>query len=497
MKEKRITNNMIINGIALGFSLSFFLASFIAAKYTGEWGQVFHNWLRLMTTPCPLVTDYLEIGGLASALLNAGTCGLFCWFMMILLKGSSHANTLAGYFLVVAHCFYGLNLLNMIPCFFAPVIYLSRKDLNLNDNLHVCMFCTSFGPFISEFLFRYTTATKFVFGEVHLNAEGIFLAAAFSIMLGFIVPAILPGAQAWHKGYNLYNGGLAFGLFGFLVYNFMYKTMSIPAPTRVEYTNPIYESFGHSYQLFANCFFILIFASCILTGFILNGKSFRGYRDLLKNTGYRCDFATLYGMPLCLINLGCVGLVFLGYLNIIMSYTEGAGFTGATIGVLLAALTFTAMGQHPKNIWPIMVGYQILYAVTVLFCQVHGRELGWSISTQGYINGVAFATGLCPIVGRYGIRAGIFAGFMCASMCTATSGLHGGLVLYNGGFTAGITALILVPILEHYIPKAREELRERIFSTDHMITIVENNHHLRDFNDMYHKNEKDWTDLYH
>ncbi len=497
MKEIKWTNNLIINGIAFGFSAAFLAASFLAARYTGQWGHVFENWYRIMTTPCPLVTDYLEIGGLASAFLNAGVCGMFCWLMMVLFKGSSRANTMAGYFLVVAHCFYGLNLLNMIPCFLAPIIYLSRKELNLNDNLHVCMFCTSFGPFISEFLFRYSNASEYVFGQVHITAEGVFLTVCFSILLGFIAPAILPGAQAWHKGYNLYNGGLAFGLFGFLVYNFMYKTMGIPAPERISYTNPVYESFGHSYQNFANLFFMILFGACILIGFFLNGKSFRGYRKLLKNTGYRTDFAALYGMPLCLINIGFVGFTFLAYLDLIMKFTKGAGFTGATIGVLLAALTFTAMGQHPKNIWPIMAGYQLLYIVTALFCQVCGREPGWSISTQGYINGVAFATGLCPIVGRYGNRAGVAAGFLCASMCTATSVLHGGLVLYNGGFTAGITALILIPILEHYIPNPREELKEQLFSMDHMISIVENNHHLQDFQEMYHQNSSDWSDPFH
>ena len=154
MKNKKLSNNTIINGIALGFSVAFFIASFIAAIYTRQWGHVFHNWYQIMTSPCPLVTDYLEIGGLASAFLNAGACGMVCFLFMVGLKGDSHPNTMAGFFLVVAHCFYGLNLLNMLPCFIAPFIYLQRKKLNYNDNLHICMFCTSFGPFVSEFLFR-------------------------------------------------------------------------------------------------------------------------------------------------------------------------------------------------------------------------------------------------------------------------------------------------------------------------------------------------------
>ena len=176
-------------------------------------------------------------------------------------------------------------------------------------------------------------------------------------------------------------------------------------------------------------------------------------------------------MPLCLINIGCYGFLFLLYIHLITHFTEGAGFTGPTIGVTVAALTFSAMGQHPRNVWPILAGYLLLYLVTLVLCRMDGREIAWTISTQGYINGVAFATGLCPIVGRYGIRAGLAAGFMCASMCTATSALHGGLVLYNGGVTAGTTALILLPILEHYIPSARERLKDQTIRMNDLIIV--------------------------
>ncbi len=474
MKGRSFSNSTVINGVALFFSSVFLISSFIAARYTGEWGEVFHNWCRIMVSPCPLVTDYFEIGGLASAMLNAGACGMGCFLFMVGLKGESKANTLAGFFLVIAHCFYGLNFLNMWPCFLAPFIYLRHKKLNFKSNLHVCMFATSFAPFISELLFRYFLQSKFRFGEMNLTGEGIISAALFAVLIGYIIPAILPGAHAWHKGYNLYNGGLAFGLFGFFVYDFMYNTMGIIPRGSLRISNSIYDLFDRSYHLYSNCFFITIFLLCIAVGYCLNGRSFRGYRRLLKDTGYQSDFAEKYGMPVCLINIGCLGLPFLIYLNLIITFTQGAGFTGPTIGVILAALTFAAMGQHPRNVWPIVAGYQLLYFVTLFFCSVQGRQIGWSISTQSYINGVAFATGLCPIVGRYGRRAGIVTGFMCASMCTATGALHGGLVLYNGGFTAGITALILLPILEHYVTSVREEIqRPRRRDPGDMIAVVE------------------------
>ncbi|MCI9558365.1 MAG: DUF1576 domain-containing protein [Lachnospiraceae bacterium] len=473
MEQNTSRNSQIINGTALGFSIVFLVSAFIAALYTKEWGSVFLNWYHIMITPCPLVTDYLEIGGLASAMLNAGACGMACFCFMHFLKGESRANTLAGYFLVVAHCFYGLNFLNMWPCFLAPFLYMRYKNLDFKSNLPVCMFATSFSPFISELLFRYTQRENYVFGILQLNISGILMTLLFSLMIGFVIPAILPGAHAWHKGYNLYNGGLAFGLFGFFLFNFLFGTMGISPHEPVTRFNQVYEAFHRSYRLYGNLFFLFIFAVCIAIGYKLNGGGFKGYDQLMKDTGHCSDFAEKYGMPLCLMNIGCHGALFLLYINLIIFFTEGVGFTGPTIGVVLASLTFTAMGQHPKNVWPILFGYQTLYFLTMFLCFTDGRDLSWTLSSQGYINGVAFATGLCPIVGRYGIRAGVAAGFLCASLCTATSALHGGFVLYNGGLSAGITALILLPILEHYQPKVREEIKSQANNLQAMIALVD------------------------
>ena len=51
----------------------------------------------------------------------------------------------------------------------------------------------------------------------------------------------------------------------------------------------------------------------------------------------------------------------------------------------------------------------------------------------------------------------MLAGFLSAVICTSTSAMHGGLVLYNGGFTAGLTALVLLPVLDFYGVKTKGE----------------------------------------
>lgn len=465
-------NSRIIDGTVLCFSLALLAAAAAGVLYTGTGGTLIQDFFRILTSPGPLITDYFGVGSLPATFLNAGLCGLVMWAFMAFLPGYSHVNTLAGFFLVISHAFYGLNFLNMWPCFLAPFLYLRLRRLNFNENLHICMFSTCFSPFVSELLFRYPLGDRWVPGVTPLTWKGILLMVCFILILSFVAPAILPGTKAWHKGYNLYNGGLAFGMLGFLLYNFMYRTLGVTSPAVPVFVNEVYEQFNRSYSTFAHVFFLLLFACCVAAGYLLNGRSFRGLSHLFTDTGYQSNFASKYGMPLCLINIGVYGTLFLMYVTLADVFTRGAGFTGPTFGVILASLTFTAMGQHPRNVWPIFVGYPLLHLVSLGFHHLVGGDVTWTISSQAYINSIAFATGLCPLVGRYGNLAGIAAGFLCASLCNATSALHGGLMLYNGGFTAGITTLILLPILEHYVRSPRDSMDQHIDLRD-MMTVNE------------------------
>ena len=472
MEYSERKNSMIIDGLTLCISLALLCASVVGSVYAGTRDTLPAEFLRILTSPGPLVTDYFGVGSMPATFLNAGLCGLTMWAFMTLLPGPSHANTLAGYFLVVAHAFYGLNFLNMWPCFLASFAYLGVRRLDFNENLHICMFTTCFSPFVSELLFRYTIGDAWLPGRVQLTVRGVLLTLCFTVFVALVAPAILPGTKAWHKGYNLYNGGLAFGMLGMFLYNFMYRTMGVRAPAVPVMTNPIYEQVNHSYSVFCHGFFLLLFAACVFAGFLLNGASFRGLSVLFTDTGYQSNFARKYGMPLCLINIGLCGTFFLLYLNLAIFFTNGAGFTGPTFGIVFAALTFTAMGQHPRNVWPIFLGFPLLSLVSWVFNAQLAGEASWTISTQAYLNSVAFATGLCPLVGHYGKGAGVAAGFLCAALCNATSALHGGLMLYNGGFTAGVATLILLPILEHYAPAPRGAMAEHIDLSD-MLTIKE------------------------
>ena len=443
-------SSWFIKTICFNFSICFFVASFAATVYLNLWGHVWKDFLKLMVLPGPLVTDYFMLGNIASAFLNAGICGMTFTLLMIVLKTECRPSYLAGYFLVVAHCFYGLNFLNMWPPVLGILLFTKIFKIGFRHNLDMAMFSTAFGPFISEMLFRYHVWDYYIAYEVQVSILGFIYVIIFSIFLGFAIPAMLPGALKLHKGFNLYNGGLAFGLLGLFIYAFMYKTMGIEPPHATPTPNVVYASHTNSYQIFSTWFFVIVFALFILWGWYLNGKSFKGYKELVKSTGHTADFFAEFGAPKVIMNIGFYGFMVFTYFLLVISFTDGAGFTGPTVGVILAALTFSSQGQHPANVWPIFVGYMVLSLFVTIMCSISGLDIPWTLSTQGYINGAAFATGLCPIAGRYGRRYGFIAGILAAILCTSTSSMHGGLMLYNGGLTTGITALIMVPCLEYY-----------------------------------------------
>ena len=443
-------SSWFIKSICFQFSFCFFAASFAATVYLDLWGHVWKDFWKLMVLPGPLITDYFMLGNIASAFLNAGMCGMAVTLLMIFLKAECRPSFLAGYFLVVAHCFYGLNFLNMWPPLLGILLFTKVFKVGFRHNLDMAMFATAFGPFISEMLFRYHVWNYYIAYEIQVSLLGFIYVIVFSIFLGFAIPAMLPGALKLHKGFNLYNGGLAFGLLGLFIYAFMYKTMGIEPPHASPTPNVVYAAHTNSYQNFSIRFFVIVFLLFILYGWFLNGKSFKGYKELLKSTGHTADFFAEYGAPKVMLNIGFYGLTVLAYFLLVINLTEGAGFTGPTVGVILAAMTFSSQGQHPANVWPVFLGYVVLSLFVILMSGVSGVDVPWTLSEQGYLNGAAFATGLCPIAGRYGKRYGVIAGILAAIICTSTSSMHGGLMLYNGGLTTGITALIMVPCLEYY-----------------------------------------------
>ena len=194
-----------------------------------------------------------------------------------------------------------------------------------------------------------------------------------------------------------------------------------------------------------NVFCFVVFGLCIVFA-LLMGCTPKDYWNLMKDSGHGVDYSQKYGTAATLMNVGVFGLFIVLYYNLV-----GATFNGVTFGCIFCMLATCCSGSHPRNIWPIMVGY---FGASLLFEQLfigtNGTAYAQAINAQSIVIGLCFAGGLSPIAGRYGWYFGILAGVLHFCLVTSVPLLHGGFCLYNGGFTAAFVCVVLVPFLERF-----------------------------------------------
>ena len=309
------------------------------------------------------------------------------------------------------------------------------------------MFATALCPLASELLLRYPNEA-----DVHgITAGSVVLTLIVCGGVGFLTPAMIGHSPSVHKGYDLYSAALPGGILGFFLAAMLYKTAGYTVPE-------IAAHLGDSRPEVVWTFCAVFFALCIAGGYWLNGKSFHGYGALLKDSGHKSDFVGKYGAGLAIMNVGVYGLMIVAYyiaVNALMGNALG-GFNGVTLGIVFCMVCFGAAGAHPGNVWPIMVGYVLSSFIAT---QVVGGP--FAVNAQAIMVGLCFASGLAPIAGAYGWWAGVIGGAMHYALVTSVPAIHGGFSLYNGGFTALVVAVILVPQLESFCKTREERLANR------------------------------------
>ena len=83
-----------------------------------------------------------------------------------------------------------------------------------------------------------------------------------------------------------------------------------------------------------------------------------------------------------------------------------------------------------------------------------------TIGNQSILIGLCYANGLSPITGKYGVGYGALAAGLHYLLVSAVPDMHGGFLLYNGGFTAALICILFVPQLEKFT-KTKEERKAK------------------------------------
>ncbi|NLL71705.1 MAG: DUF1576 domain-containing protein, partial [Epulopiscium sp.] len=281
---------------------------------------------------------------------------------------------------------------------------------------YIALFGTSMAPTITEFMF-----------QIH---QPIGIRIGLSIIIGLSIGLILVPLSVYllkvHQGFNLYNVGFTAGLIGTLFFS-IFKSYGFTTESKMIWSTDNDVVLGG--------FLSILFIMMIVTGFYLNGRSIKNLKNIFTYSGRLVsDFVLLEGFEVTLMNMGINGLIGVIYIVLV-----GGVFNGPTIGGILTMVGFGAFGKHAKNMIPIFLGVY-LGSITKI----------WNIDDPSILLAALFSTSLAPIAGEYGWPYGVLAGFINSSVVLNVGVLHGGLNLYNTGFSAGLVATVLIPIIEAF-----------------------------------------------
>ena len=415
----------------------------VAAVCMPDRGSMFTGLWNILSQPSKISANYFAMGGYAATFLNMGLIGLISLALFLVFKGTPNNVSTLAVVLTIGFGSWGINVLNIWPTVLGVVIYGLVKKEKMGGLVNAMLFSTGIAPLITDLLIRYPNAEV-----VGFNWLGLGIALLVGFIIGFFLPAGLAHSPKVHKGFDLYSAALPIGMTAFFLNATLYKTLGVSLPKALSDIAP--ESMQVASQMTANIFCGIVFGLCIIFAFILGCKP-KDYWRLLSDPALVTNFSSTYGNATFLMNVGVFGLFILGYYNLI-----GATFNGITFGIIFCMLATCNSGSHPGNVWPIMLGYFVANVVFGWISPLLGGVFAFKINAQAIVVGLCYANGLSPIADKYGWRYGFVAAVMHYLLVTSVPTLHGGFCLYNGGFTAALICMILVPELEKFF-RTKEE----------------------------------------
>ncbi|HFJ8889264.1 TPA: DUF1576 domain-containing protein, partial [Enterococcus faecium] len=371
-----------------------------------------------------------------SAFINVGILTLLSVLLAYRHKVILNGPLFASILTVTGFSFFGKNLYNSISIILGVYLYAVFVNKPFSQYIMIGLFGSVLSPVVS-----YIT-----FGMRFPLLIGILLGNLAGIAIGILLPPLAAQTLVFHRGFTLYNIGFTSGLIA----------MTFTAVLRLFSYSIVENTLVFNEYHFPLIWIIFGFFSLTVgIGFYYNSFRLSGIREIFDSSGkLTTDFIANSGIGATLINMGLVGLMLSSYVLLV-----GGQLNGPVIGAILSAVGFSAFGCHLKNSFPILVGIFI----ASLFGTFH------EITSTGMLVAAVFGTGLAPISGFYGSFYGVIAGVLHIALVHNVSTLHGGLNLYNSGFSTGFVAGILVPILDNFtaVRKEKKTLGKRIIKKNH------------------------------
>ncbi len=391
-----------------GICGSLFLFAFLCNSPT----EIFRGMLDIISHKAGLIADNFFVGNVGATFFNAASIMAVALLLFQFLKVRITGPGIACILLCAGFSMFGKDIMNIWPIIAGVFLYAKRQKDGFNKYIYNALYGTALAPIITEIVL--------IRGDI--LSFGI--AVICGVLIGFIIPPLSTYCLRVHQGYSLYNVGFSAGLVGTLIVALL-RSFGYTPESQLKW---VYEN-----DMRVLVYLFVLFTALFLLGFWLAEWKLKPWFRMFRHSGrLMSDFVLMDGLPPVLMNMGALGILFMIYLLV-----TGGTINGATIGGIFTVVGFGGFGKHLKNVVPVVAGVYLGSLLKV-----------WNIYDPSVQLAALFGTCLAPIAGQYGWMYGIVAGFFHSSMVMSIGTFHGGLNLYNNGFSAGLVALILIPFIE-------------------------------------------------
>lgn len=472
--DQKVKNAKILFKVLVLFTAMFFVMSFVYGAMTGTTGEIIPKFVEILKTPAQCTHDLYTVS-IPATYFNMGMCCLLMLVYIICCGGLNSVNsgTVAAFFLTVGFSSWGMNILNMLPLMLGMQVYALIKKKTPASMMNLGIFATAIAPIMSEVILKWP-GDKGVLGgsglsNLPIQPMGIVIAFVIAILFCLFYPPMCAKAPNFHFGCDLFNAGPPAGFLCLMTIGFLMKVPNVGFVAFNQGTASLNEAgeavfkgltvnngpaVGTEVYEFVMIAYLIVFIICGILAVIIDKDACKNYGKLIKDSGFGSDFIEKYGIGATLMNF-CVYGIFILLFYSCMKFAFGAKVAGGVAGVVWCAYTWVAAGAHPLNVLPIGIGYVLISLVSknVFPALGIGADAGrLGMDSIAILIAFSYATGMAPISGKYGAIWGIIAGMMHFAIVTLIPLQYDFFNFYNGGFTAGVVAFVLVPFIEHYWP---------------------------------------------
>ena len=145
-----IIKKLLSTYVVLSILYLFFI---LFAFFLDSPSEIFHGLKSIILSSDILITDYMEVGGIGAALINAALTSLLSLLLLIIIGIKPNGSTIMSLWLMTGFSFLGKNIFNIWPIILGVYLFSRYQKEPFLNYILVALLGTSLSPVVSQISF--------------------------------------------------------------------------------------------------------------------------------------------------------------------------------------------------------------------------------------------------------------------------------------------------------------------------------------------------------